>query len=169
VVQRWIFLVPLSKSTDKLALFLRLDCTFFPAMTLPFPLLPTTQDYTVTVQTTSLLGNMLYENTRHTIFRKQPLQKTPQGWLYAVSVLSFKQTENNGVAQLDADTAQLRSKLLIETDASGGMLRVCNKEELRDKWKEIPPFRPHNARYGGRNWSSAARRRLLGRCIGPRV
>lgn len=108
-------------------------------MTLSFPSIPTSQDYTVTVKTTSLLGNTLYENTRRTTFRKQPLQKTTQGWLYAVSVLSFTQTETNGVAQLDADTAQLRSNLLIETDASGGMLRVCNKEELRDKWKVLQP------------------------------
>lgn len=106
---------------------------------LSFPPIPTSHDYTVTVQTTSLLGNMLYENTRHTTFRKEPLQKTTQGWLYAVSVLNFKQTETNGVAQLDADTAQLRRKLLIETDAAGGLLRVCNKEELRNQWKLLRP------------------------------
>ena len=108
-------------------------------MTLSFPPIPTSQDYIVTVQTTSLLGNMLYENTRHTTFRKEPLQKTKQGWLYAVSVLHFEQTETNGLAQLDADTAQLRSKLLIETDAAGGLLRVCNKEELRDQWELLRP------------------------------
>ncbi|TGE29456.1 hypothetical protein [Hymenobacter metallicola] len=108
-------------------------------MTLSFPLVPTTQDYTVTVQTTSLLGNLLYENTRRTAFRKQPLQKTADGWLYSVSVLDFKQTETNGVAQLDADTAQLRSHLLIETDAAGGLLRVCNKAELRNQWQALEP------------------------------
>lgn len=91
------------------------------------------------VQTTSLLGNMLYENTRHTMFRKQPLQKTDLGWLYAVSMLSFKQTETNGLAQLDADTAHLRSKLLIETDVAGGLLRVRNKEALREQWEMLRP------------------------------
>ncbi|PJJ59363.1 hypothetical protein [Hymenobacter chitinivorans] len=108
-------------------------------MTLAFPLLPTSQDYTVTVQTTNLLGNLLYENTRQTTFRKQPLQKTAAGWLYEVTVLSFQQTENQGLAQLDADTAQLRRRLLIETDAAGALERIANKEELRAQWAKLEP------------------------------
>ncbi|UOQ55564.1 hypothetical protein [Hymenobacter cellulosivorans] len=108
-------------------------------MTLAFPPAPTTQDYTVTVQTTNLLGNMLYENTRQTTFRKQPLQKTASGWLYEVAVLNFKQTENTGLAQLDADTAQLRRRLLVETDATGALTRIANKEELRAEWAKLEP------------------------------
>ncbi|RPD45943.1 hypothetical protein DNI29_17525 [Hymenobacter sediminis] len=108
-------------------------------MTLSFPLVPTPQDYTVTVQTTNLLGNLLYENTRRTTFRKQPLQQTAEGWLYEVSVLDFTQTELHGQAQLDADTTELRRRLLIETDATGGLLRVCNKPELRAQWADLEP------------------------------
>jgi hypothetical protein len=108
-------------------------------MNLAFPLLPTTRDYTVTVQTTNLLGNLLYENTRQTTFRKQPLQKTAEGWLYEVTVQSFQQTENQGLAQLDADTARLRRRLLIETDAKGALQRICNKEELRTAWARLEP------------------------------
>jgi hypothetical protein len=108
-------------------------------MLLSHPSFPATAEYTVTVETTSLLGNLAYVNTRRTSYRKQPLQQTAQGWLYALTTLNFEQTQTNGLAQLDADTAQLRQELLIETDAQGGLLRVGNKAELRSKWQDLQP------------------------------
>lgn len=108
-------------------------------MTLLLPQFPAAQLCTTTVKTTSLLGNLLYENTRITRFRKQPLEKTSSGWLYAVTVLDFHQTEQNGLAGLDADTAALRSELLIETDYTGQLVRVCNKASLREQWDTLHP------------------------------
>ncbi|HLK96425.1 MAG TPA: hypothetical protein VK364_01530, partial [Hymenobacter sp.] len=108
-------------------------------MTLLLPQFPATMVCTTTVQTTSLLGNLFYENTRTTRFQKQPLEKTAQGWLYAVTMLDFHQTELNGLAQLDADTAALRRQLVIETDHTGQLVRVCNKEQLRKQWEELHP------------------------------
>jgi hypothetical protein len=108
-------------------------------MTLPLPPFPVTMVCTTTVQTTSLLGNLFYENTRTTRFRKQPLEKTAQGWRYAVTMLDFDQTERNGLAQLDADTAGLRRQLVIETDHTGQLVRVCNKEQLRQQWEALHP------------------------------
>ena len=108
-------------------------------MILPLPLAPRTQDCTVTVVVDSLLGNLAYTNTRRTRFRKQPLRQTAHGWLYAVTVLDFEQTETAGLAQLDADTAGLRRELLIETDAAGGLLRVCNKPALHQHWADLLP------------------------------
>jgi len=108
-------------------------------MLLAAPTLPTTQHYTVTVETASLLGNLGYVNTRQTHFRKQPLHPAGAGWRYAVTVLAFTQTETRGLAQLDADTAALRRELIIETDAAGDLLRVCNKADLQRQWAALHP------------------------------
>ena len=103
------------------------------------PLVPTTLDYLVTVDTSNLLGNLAYVNTRRTRFRKQPLRPTATGWEYLVTTLEFEQTETKGLAQLDADTAGLRDELRIETDTTGTLHRITNKEELRRKWTELEP------------------------------
>ena len=116
-------------------------------MTLSPPLSPTTQEYTVTVEVASVLGNLAYVNTRRTRFRKQPLHPTPQGWCYAVTVLDFEQSEGRGLAQLDADTASLRRELLVETDAAGGLLRIGNKAELQRQWTELQPQLLHKYRH----------------------
>lgn len=108
-------------------------------MTLLPPALPSAQYCTLTVQTTSLLGNLLYENTHTSRLHKQPLGKSATGWRYAVSVLDFQQTEPHGLAQLDADTAELRRELLLETDETGQLSRVTNKAALRQHWDELHP------------------------------
>ncbi|MDJ0367931.1 hypothetical protein QMK33_22545 [Hymenobacter sp. H14-R3] len=116
-------------------------------MLLTAPLVPTTQECTITVETASLLGNLGYVNTRRTRFRKEPVRPAGEGWCYAVTVLDFHQTEEKGLAQLDADTAVLRRELLIETDASGALLRVCNKAELQRQWASLHPQLRKKYRY----------------------
>ncbi|HEX8658710.1 MAG TPA: hypothetical protein VF690_14290 [Hymenobacter sp.] len=103
------------------------------------PPFPVTMFCTITVQTTSLLGNLFYENTRTTRFQKQPLEKVGQGWRYAVTMLDFQQTERHGLAQLDADTAALRRQLIIDTDHTGQLVQVCNKPQLREQWNALRP------------------------------
>lgn len=109
-------------------------------MTLTLPLVPTALEYTIKVETANLLGNLAYLNTRQTRFRKQPLRPTATGgWEYAVTVLAFEQTATEGLAQLDADTAALRRELRIETDETGTLCRVNNKEDLRQQWEALRP------------------------------
>ena len=109
-------------------------------MLLSAPLFPIAQICTTKVQVTSLLGNLLYENTRTTQFEKRPIRPTAQGgWLFALITQQFEQTETVGLAQLDADTMELRGELLIETDRTGQLLQIANKEELRRKWADLRP------------------------------
>lgn len=108
-------------------------------MLLTVPSFPATQAGTLTVQTTSLLGNLLYENTRTTRFRKESLGRAAAGWHYDVTLTDFQQTEPHGMAQLDADALALRRQLRLETDATGQLLRVTNKEQLRTHWAALRP------------------------------
>lgn len=108
-------------------------------MKLSAPEFPATRTYTVQVQVTSLLGNLLYENTRTTRFEKRLVQQKGSGWVFAVTMQDFQQTENRGLAQLDADTLDLRRELIIETDQDGQLQRVANKEALRQQWAELHP------------------------------
>ncbi|MBO0933309.1 hypothetical protein [Fibrella aquatilis] len=112
-------------------------------MLLAMPQMPGAQRCLVDVQTTSILGNLAYDNVRKSEFIKTPLKQTPTGWQFRVELVQFNQEETGGLARLDSDTLQLRNNMLVETDHTGQLIRILNKEELRLKWAALRPSLLH--------------------------
>lgn len=112
-----------------------------PGLPLPRPALPTpVRDYRVVVQAESLLGNWASENTSTFHFRQTYLGPTAQGQRYEVSLLAFTQNNEAGAYALAADVARLKSRLVLELDATGGLSGVANGDELRAGYAALAPF-----------------------------
>ena len=95
---------------------------------------------TITTQATLWLGNLSSERASQLRVRKALRYATPSGGcVFEVSTLSRVQTPGQGVEQLTVELAPLLVKLVLETDAAGRLVRVLNKEGLRQQWAALLP------------------------------
>lgn len=98
-----------------------------------------TQQYAITTQTFHHLGNRAYENTAELQIEVAPLGPGPGGPVLRVALRKFHETNPRGLNQLDPLLAELKQELLVETDATGALGRVLNKEQLAQKYQELRP------------------------------
>lgn len=101
--------------------------------------LPLVQECAVVVQTGVRIGGALYETTARLEVRKTLRQALPAGWLLELTTLDFAQEATNDLEELAGYLAELKSHLLVEVAPTGGLQRILNKEELRQKWAALRP------------------------------
>lgn len=109
---------------------------FRPALVAPAPSLVCT----LTTHNTLRLGNISSETASLLRVRKTLRQATPAGgFVFDVATLARVQTPAPGAEQLTADLAPVLATLVVETDATGRLVRILNKAHLRQQWAALRP------------------------------
>lgn len=107
-------------------------------LTLAAPL--PSQVCTLTTHATLRLGSLISESTTQLRVRKTLHTATPAGgFIFKAETLARFQTPTQGSARLTAELAPLLEKLVLEIDATGRIVRVVNKPELRRQWAALRP------------------------------
>ena len=96
--------------------------------------------YQVEIQTELVLGNWTSANTVTAQLRREPPAWATGSPRYAVSLLHFEQTNPHGLHELAGDVARLRSRLLLDTAATGAIAHVANAAELHAQFAALEPF-----------------------------
>lgn len=96
---------------------------------------------TLTTHATLRLGNNVNETATRLRVRKTLRDITRAGGcIFEVETLARLQTpEPTGAARLTAELAPLLETLVVETDATGRLVRVANKAQLRERWADLLP------------------------------
>lgn len=119
--------------------------TSFASPLLP-PAVPASQVCTVTTQTFHHLGNRAYENTAQTVVEKTMLSTGATGQVFRLTIRDFSQTNTGGLNRLDEEMVKLKQELMVETDAHGRLARILNKDQLKERFRELRPALLRNYR-----------------------
>ena len=106
---------------------------------LTLPDQPLRQECVVVVQTGITIGGVRYDTAAQLVVRKTYRQATAQGGVVELQTLDFAQEPNNEQEELAGYLAQVKSRLLLEVDATGQLQRVLNRDELQAKWQVLHP------------------------------
>lgn len=107
--------------------------------TLKLPHTPISQVYAVTILDSLRIGNCITENSALFHFRKSLLRVTPERFVFEINTLDFFQSQGQNFGPLEEEMIRLKERLVLETDHSGRVVRVANKDELREKWEALKP------------------------------
>ena len=99
----------------------------------------TSKAYQIEQQISYTVDDYQYHNEIKTEVRVTVEQKTPLNYVFSIQLLNQWQLKNDGVDAVDMSMAELRKKLLIETDLQGKIQQVVNLSEIKDHWLEIRP------------------------------
>lgn len=98
------------------------------------------QVFTLTTYATLRLGSLVNESASQLRLRRTLRQVTPTGgFIFELTTLARVQTPMAGAAGLSAELAPLLETLIIETDATGRLVHVANKNQLRTQWAALLP------------------------------
>lgn len=100
---------------------------------------PLTRSYRISQETTYTLESFTYHNQIETDLLMTLDRKTESGHVFTIQLLRQWQLKKDGTEPLDLDMAQLRKKLIIETDRNGSILHVLNLSDIKKLWIEIKP------------------------------
>ena len=110
------------------------------SLTLALPARAPSQVFTLTTHATLRLGNLVTERAAQLRVRRTWRTTTPSGGhVFDLETLAQSQTPAQGSARLTAELAPLLEKLVLETDATGRLVRVVNKPALRRQWADLLP------------------------------
>jgi len=110
------------------------------AFTLVLPTLAPAQEYTLTTHATLRLGSLVSETATRLRVRKSLRQPTPTGGgIFDLTTLARVQTPAEGAERLTAELTPLLEALVLETDATGYLVRVRNLADLRQRWAGLLP------------------------------
>ncbi|MFD2287257.1 hypothetical protein GJU39_13640 [Pedobacter petrophilus] len=95
--------------------------------------------YQIEQQISYTVEGYQYHNEIKTEVRIKVEQKTALNDVFSIQLLKQWQLKNDGADAVDLSMAELRKKLLIETDLQGKIKQVTNLPEIKDHWLEIRP------------------------------
>ena len=95
--------------------------------------------YQVEQQITYTVEDYHYHNEIKSEVKVTVEQKTALNYVFSIQLIKQWQLKNDGVDAVDLSMAELRKKLLIETDLQGKIQQVINLSEIKDHWLETRP------------------------------
>ena len=99
----------------------------------------TSKVYQIEQQISYTVEDYQYHNEIKSEVRVTVEQKNALNYVFSIQLLKQWQLKNDGVDAVDMSMAELRKKLLIETDLQGKIQQVINLSEIKDHWLEIRP------------------------------
>ncbi|NTE03129.1 hypothetical protein G6M26_41515 [Agrobacterium tumefaciens] len=99
----------------------------------------TSKAYQIEQQISYTVESYQYHNEIKTEVKVTVVQKNAASLVFSIQLLNQWQLKNDGVDAVDLSMAELRKKLLIETDLQGKIQQVINLPEIKDHWLEIRP------------------------------
>jgi len=95
--------------------------------------------YQIEQQMSYTVEDYQYHNEIKTAVEVTVARKTALSYVFSIQLLNQWQLKNDGADAVDLSLAELRKKLLIETNLQGKIQQVINLPEIKDHWLEIRP------------------------------
>ncbi|QNK64797.1 hypothetical protein H7F33_10095 [Pedobacter sp. PAMC26386] len=101
--------------------------------------LQNSRKYRITQDITYTLDTFHYHNEIETDVLLTLEKTAEKGFVFTVKLLRQWQLKTDGSDRWDLELATLRKNIVVETDATGKIIRVLNMDKIRELWQQIKP------------------------------
>jgi len=93
------------------------------------------REYLFEIHQKSMMGRIAHENTVHMTVKKQSIP-TKHGMFYELNVTNRKQSDTEGIREIEQDLFFLQEKMTLQTNAQGEVLKITNLPDIRTLWEK---------------------------------